>query len=302
MLNSPTRQPLTVGIAAREATNGHPAAWAAVTATGHTHTRTLPGDNEHTAATILLAAFEHLLTDPDFADTPLTVCSGSLGFVHHVQRYAAAWPHVTIQSTLDAPKDVQALVAQAGTAAETADQPAPAPLPKRIIAATDGSAGKSARVTGYGFITDHGHYGHGTSKATTALDAELAGISRVLTETPTTVPLTVLVDSRQAITIAETLKTTPPTTRRRGASREIQHKLHTRLADRDVTFRWVRGHSGNPLNEAADRLAVLARRSAQMKTPKEVTQQIAAQIAADARSAMKAASETQAGGDGTLVA
>jgi ribonuclease HI len=36
-----------------------------------------------------------------------------------------------------------------------------------------------------------------------------------------------------------------------------------------VSFRWVRGHAGHEGNEAADRLAVLARRGEEFKVPKE---------------------------------
>lgn len=32
----------------------------------------------------------------------------------------------------------------------------------------------------------------------------------------------------------------------------------------DIRFKWVRGHDGHPLNEIADRLAVLARRNREM--------------------------------------
>jgi len=35
----------------------------------------------------------------------------------------------------------------------------------------------------------------------------------------------------------------------------LAREIHRLLADRDITFRWVRGHSGNFWNERADQLA-----------------------------------------------
>lgn len=40
-----------------------------------------------------------------------------------------------------------------------------------------------------------------------------------------------------------------------------------------VTFRWVKGHQGNEANEAADRLAVLARRNANSASPTRLAQE-----------------------------
>jgi len=47
------------------------------------------------------------------------------------------------------------------------------------------------------------------------------------------------------------------------ANRDLWEPLVTLVRDRgDVTFRWVRGHSGDAMNDLADRLAVAARKSA----------------------------------------
>jgi ribonuclease HI len=43
------------------------------------------------------------------------------------------------------------------------------------------------------------------------------------------------------------------------ANRDLWEPLITLVRDRgDVTFRWVKGHSGDPMNDLADRLAVAA--------------------------------------------
>jgi ribonuclease HI len=49
------------------------------------------------------------------------------------------------------------------------------------------------------------------------------------------------------------------------ANRDLWEPLVTAVRDRgDVTFRWVKGHSGDPMNDLVDRLAVEAGRSAQV--------------------------------------
>jgi ribonuclease HI len=43
------------------------------------------------------------------------------------------------------------------------------------------------------------------------------------------------------------------------ANRDLWEPLITLVRDRgDVTFRWVKGHSGDPMNELVDQLAVAA--------------------------------------------
>jgi ribonuclease HI len=46
------------------------------------------------------------------------------------------------------------------------------------------------------------------------------------------------------------------------ANRDLWEPLVIAVRDRgDVTFRWVKGHSGDPMNDLVDRLAVEAGRS-----------------------------------------
>ncbi|MER9225092.1 ribonuclease HI [Mesorhizobium sp. M0664] len=45
-------------------------------------------------------------------------------------------------------------------------------------------------------------------------------------------------------------------------NRELWEKLEAVVAGRDITWDWVRGHNGDPLNEEVDRLANEAARSA----------------------------------------
>ncbi|MCG2620866.1 hypothetical protein LVY72_02935 [Arthrobacter sp. I2-34] len=54
-----------------------------------------------------------------------------------------------------------------------------------------------------------------------------------------------------------------------------------------VQFRWVKGHAGDPLNTAADRLAVLARRTKDAHLPPEVAAALRESVTADARNALR---------------
>jgi ribonuclease HI len=49
------------------------------------------------------------------------------------------------------------------------------------------------------------------------------------------------------------------------ANRDLWEPLVTAVRDRgDVTFRWIKGHSGDPMNDLVDRLAVDAGRAARL--------------------------------------
>jgi ribonuclease HI len=52
------------------------------------------------------------------------------------------------------------------------------------------------------------------------------------------------------------------------ANRDLWEPLVTAVRNRgDVTFRWVKGHSGDPMNDLVDRLAVDAGRAVQVRSP-----------------------------------
>lgn len=61
---------------------------------------------------------------------------------------------------------------------------------------------------------------------------------------------------------------------------------------KDVTFEWVRGHAGDPINEATDRLAVAARRNSEMEISKEVASGMMIRIEEDTRAALAAVQKT----------
>lgn len=90
-------------------------------------------------------------------------------------------------------------------------------------------------------------------------------------------PLRILSDSQSSITLI----TNQDSTARRSHVQALVEQIRTLMANRDVTLEWVRGHNGHPLNEAADRLAMAARRARELSTPRPIAQQIKQQIVTD---------------------
>lgn len=140
-------------------------------------------------------------------------------------------------------------------------------MSERIIAATDGSCDPNPGPCAWAYVvadaagkpsrTVSGALGHGTNQV-----AELAAVLALLEDT--TGPVTIQADSVYAI---RCLTTWLPNWQRNGwlnsakkpvANRHLIERAAAVMRDRDVRFTWVRGHSGHPLNEAADRAAKAA--------------------------------------------
>lgn len=126
----------------------------------------------------------------------------------------------------------------------------------RLTIATDGSASASSLASGW--ISDDGRFWAGghrrdRSRNENALEAEVFAICAAVRSQHPDRRLLVLTDSRAAVALAARAKVSTT------GGRQIQH-LSQALEQRTVDVTWVAGHSGHPLNEAADRMAVYARR------------------------------------------
>jgi ribonuclease HI len=64
-------------------------------------------------------------------------------------------------------------------------------------------------------------------------------------------------------------------------ARPYATRIHETGKRIQVRIEWVRGHSGDSMNETADRLAVLARRSVRAGLGREATEATATRIFAD---------------------
>jgi ribonuclease HI len=131
-----------------------------------------------------------------------------------------------------------------------------------IIAAADGSALGNPGPAGWAWYVDDtcwaaGGWAHGTNNK-----AELTAVLDLLQQTAHLADdLLVYCDSTYVI---NSVTKWMAGWKRRGWKKgdgqpvlnvEIMKALDEAMTDRPVKFAWVKGHSGHPLNEAADRLA-----------------------------------------------
>lgn len=142
-----------------------------------------------------------------------------------------------------------------------------------LIAATDAAKTSGARVVGYGYVTSDGRYGIGGHtypppkvNVDLVLVGELRAVWFLLTGLDRDAEATVLVDSDDALEFLRGWRqgktNMPRGYPELGGNDLFMYNLAARLARTHprVAFEQVRGHSGHVLNEAADALAVLAKR------------------------------------------
>lgn len=129
-----------------------------------------------------------------------------------------------------------------------------------LIAAADGSALGNPGPAGWAWVIDEQQWRAGGWPRATNNQGELMAVLDLLraTEARAGEPLLVLCDSQYVI---NSVTQWMPGWKRRGwrkadgkpvLNRDLLEQLDQALAGRDVQFRWVKGHAGHPLNEAAD--------------------------------------------------
>ena len=131
-----------------------------------------------------------------------------------------------------------------------------------LIAAADGSALGNPGAAGWAWYIDEERWKSGGWTHATNNQAELMAVLSLLRETRAeTTSLHVLCDSQYVI---NALTKWLPGWKRRGwrkadgkavLNRDLLEQLDEELRGRKVSFEWVKGHSGHPLNEKVDELA-----------------------------------------------
>ena len=155
----------------------------------------------------------------------------------------------------------------------------------RIVIATDGSVARGRRGAGAGWVDSWGGYGHAPVDSALIVVAEVAAIAHALSEVPrAATDVTVRVDSRAAIAIArQALEGGPGSGPIHTPAKAHGHAVRIYEVGKRVPVRleWVHAHNGDLMNETADRLAVLARRTRAANLPPELVEEMAARIMDD---------------------
>lgn len=135
-------------------------------------------------------------------------------------------------------------------------------LTVEIIAAADGSALGNPGPSGWGWYVDADHWASGGWAHGTNNMGELMAVLDLLQQTAhLDAELHVLCDSMYVInSVTKWMKGWKRRGWKKGDGKpvlnvELMKALDLALQGRPVTFEWVKGHAGHPLNEQADRLA-----------------------------------------------
>lgn len=149
-----------------------------------------------------------------------------------------------------------------------------------MVVATDASRARRSRRAGIAAVTQDARFVTRVADTSDILHAELEAIALGAGHFRAVRPVVVVSDSQNAVRLVNEYMSTGtcPEVRNTRISRVLK-RIHLIASERDVEVRWVRGHSGDPLNEAADRLAVLTRRS--HGVDQAATQQVAERIVKD---------------------
>ena len=143
---------------------------------------------------------------------------------------------------------------------------------KEVLLFTDGACRGNPGPGGWAFLLRHAasgteKEGSGGEPRTTNNRMELLGVIRGLETLNTRTRVEVLTDSQY---VSKGCTEWMPGWKKRGWKRKVGRKLEpvkneelwkrldALLAEHDVTFTWLRGHSGHPENERCDELAVAA--------------------------------------------
>lgn len=141
-----------------------------------------------------------------------------------------------------------------------------------ITAAADGSALGNPGPNGWAWYIDDANWAAGGSPHGTNNQGELQAVLELLHATAgTDEKLVIECDSKYVI---DSITKWMPGWKRKGwrksdggpvLNRDLMEALDEAMRGRDVEFRWVKGHAGHPLNEAADERANSAAKAYQQK-------------------------------------
>jgi ribonuclease HI len=143
------------------------------------------------------------------------------------------------------------------------------PPPRPLVVATDGSALHNPGWGGWAWVAEDGTYGSAGHRKATNNHMELRAVLEALRTIDPARPLVIQTDSQYVRDIFTKWLSVWQRNgmRRRNGEPVLNADLIGRIAEAraaraPVTFEWVRGHAGHPLNEQANDLAQAAARHA----------------------------------------
>ncbi|WP_344808169.1 ribonuclease HI [Microlunatus ginsengisoli] len=163
----------------------------------------------------------------------------------------------------------------------------------RLLVGTDGSCDMRAHwpIGGWGWVDGEGRFGAGTGRVkgggAGANVAEVRALLSAIKSHHCSRRLLVRSDSVVAVRLAQAIRSGRGDTF--GVPLDVVARLRQAVFGRDVDFEWVPGHSGEPMNECADRLAVAARRGAQLGVDPAVRDRVLARIVDEYRDRIRSA-------------
>lgn len=236
-------------------------------------------ENAPSRADSLLEAMAFV--DKQFREVPVNLYCEQADFIEAV-RQLPSWPHVEFhEPALARTHTLRRGAVEAITSTTSTAEP--------MLVAVDGSYSVSQKTGGWAWVSSDGSFGQGSGKVASSVHAELLGIALALKQAGPG-PLVVQCDCQEALDLAMDGSRPGTATKLRPAVTAIRSSKAYERAQ----FEWVPGHRGNAMNEAANRLAIAARRDLDAGTPLDTAQATAQAIVAEHKSAWEAGMEVPA--------
>jgi ribonuclease HI len=198
--------------------------------------------------------------------TVCSLCSGSVEPGEQIRKAGSGWAHVTCPG--GAPSGSTATAGAApGAAAASAPTVSPAVPPGVLEVWTDGACSGNPGPGGWAWATKDGRQGTGGAAMTTNQRMEISAALEAVRALPG--QLVVVSDSTYVVNCFRDgwwrgwlARGWVNSAKKPVANRDLWEPLITAVGERgDVTFRWVKGHSGDAMNDLVDKLAVEAGRT-----------------------------------------